>query len=58
LVKRLRRANEQYRDPGAIAAIVKRYQHRGQLTEDQARDFLSAAHVGSDKERREQRQRR
>ncbi len=59
LVKRLRRANEQYRDPGAIAAIVKRYQHRGQLTEEQARDFLTAAHVGSDKEkRREQRQRR
>lgn len=45
LAKRLRRANEQYRDPGAITAIVKRYQRRGQLTEAQAVDFLSAAHV-------------
>ena len=59
LAKRLRRANAQYRDPGTIAVIVKRYQRRGQLTEDQAHDFLTAAHVGSDKERhRDQAQRR
>lgn len=45
LVKRLRRGNAQYRDPGAITAIVKRYQRRGQLTEEQALDFLTAAHV-------------
>jgi hypothetical protein len=45
LVKRLRRGNEQYRDPGAITVIVKRYQRRGQLTEAQALDLLSAAHV-------------
>jgi len=45
LVKRLRRGNEQYCDPGAITVIVKRYQRRGQLTEAQALDFLSAGHV-------------
>ncbi|MBM4255445.1 MAG: hypothetical protein FJ147_06050 [Deltaproteobacteria bacterium] len=45
LAKRLRRGNEQYRDPGAVTAIIKRYQRRGQLTEAQVVDFLSAAHV-------------
>jgi len=45
LVKKLRRTKAQYRDPGTIAAIVKRYQRRGQLTEEQALDFLTAAHA-------------
>jgi hypothetical protein len=45
LVKKLRRTKVQYRDPGTIAAIVKRYQRRGQLTEEQALDFLTAAHA-------------
>ncbi|MGE4096188.1 MAG: hypothetical protein AB7G75_35755 [Candidatus Binatia bacterium] len=46
LAKRLRRGNAGYRDPGTVTAIVKRYQRRGQLPEEQARDFLAAAHVG------------
>jgi hypothetical protein len=58
LAKRLRRGNEHYRDPGTIAAIIKRYQHRGQLTEQQAVDFLTAGHAGSEKGKlREQRKR-
>jgi len=51
LAKRLRRGNEYYRDPGTIATIIKRYQHRGQLTEQQALDFLTAGHAGSEKTR-------
>ena len=42
LAKRLRRGKENYRDPGTIPAIVKRYGHRGALTEAQVLDFLTA----------------
>lgn len=45
LAKKLRRGKENYRDPGAIPTIIKRFQSRGALTEEQARDFLLAAHV-------------
>lgn len=58
LAKRLRRGNEHYRDPGAIAVIIKRYQRRGQLTEAQAVDFLAAAHVSDKKANRPDKQRR
>lgn len=47
LAKRLRRDKANYRDPGAITTIVKRYQRRGELTEQQALDFLTAAHVSA-----------
>lgn len=58
LAKRLRRGNEHYRDPGTIAAIIKRYERRGQLTEQQAIDFLTAGHANSEKGKlREQRKR-
>jgi len=45
LAKKLRRAKENYRDPGTIPAIIKRYRSRGALAEAQALDFLSAAHI-------------
>ena len=45
LAKKLRRGKENYRDPGAIPSIIKRYHSRGALTEQQALDFLLAAHV-------------
>jgi len=45
LAKKLRKDKENYRDPGAIPTIIKRFQSRGALTEEQARDFLLAAHV-------------
>ena len=57
LAKRLRKGNEYYRDPGAIAAIIKRYQRRGQLTEAQAVDFLAAAHVSDKKSNRDEQRR-
>jgi|GEM_PF-6567162 len=55
LAKRLRKGNGHYRDPGTIAAIIKRYQRRGQLTEAQAVDFLAAAHVSDKKTSRGER---
>lgn len=58
LAKRLRRGNEHYRDPGTIAAIIKRYERRGQLTEQQALDFLTAGHVSDKKANRADKQRR
>lgn len=45
LAKRLRRGKENYRDPGTIPAIVKRYGNRGALTETQILDFLVAGRV-------------
>ena len=42
LAKRLRRGKENYRDPGTIPAIVKRYGNRGALTEAQVLDLLTA----------------
>jgi hypothetical protein len=45
LAKKLRKGKENYRDPGVIPMIIKRYQSRGALTEEQARDFLLAAHA-------------
>jgi hypothetical protein len=47
LAKRLRRDKANYRDPGAITTIVKRYQRCGELSEQQALDFLTAAHIGN-----------
>jgi hypothetical protein len=54
LAKRLRRGKENYRDPGTIPAIVKRYGNRGALTEAQVLDLLSAgrAHPNSGRQRR------
>ena len=54
LAKRLRRGKENYRDPGTIPAIVKRYGNRGALTEAQVLDLLSAGRVnlGSGRQRR------
>jgi hypothetical protein len=45
LARKLRRGKENYRDPGTIPTIIKRYRSQGTLTEAQALDFLSAAHV-------------
>jgi hypothetical protein len=45
LVKKLRRGKENYRDPGTITAILRRYHSRGALTDEQVEDFLSAGHV-------------
>jgi len=45
LAKKLRRGRENYRDPGTIPAIVKRYGNRGALTETQVLDFLVAGRV-------------
>jgi hypothetical protein len=42
LARKLRRGKEDYRDPGTIPTIVKRYGKRGALTETQMLDFLSA----------------
>lgn len=58
LAKRLRKGNVHYRDPGTIAAIIKRYQRRGQLTEAQAVDFFAAAHVSDKKTSRDEQRRR
>src|SRR5215510_3630402 len=54
LAKRLRRGKENYRDPGTIPTIVKRYGNRGALTEAQVRDLLSAGRVnpGAGRQRR------
>ena len=54
LAKRLRRGKENYRDPGTIPTIVKRYGHRGALTEAQVLDLLSAgrANPGPGRQRR------
>lgn len=58
LAKRLRQGHEHYRDPGTIVAIIKRYERRGQLTAQQAMDFLTAGHANSEKGKlREQRKR-
>lgn len=45
LARKLRRGQENYRDPGTVSAILKRYRTRGELTEQQEDDFLSACHV-------------
>ena len=54
LAKRLRRGNENYRDPGTIPTIVKRYANRGALTDVQVLDLLSAGRVypGAGRQRR------
>jgi hypothetical protein len=54
LAKRLRRGKENYRDPGTIPAIVKRYGNRGALTAAQVLDLLSAgrANPGPGRQRR------
>src|SRR5262249_44967191 len=54
LAKRLRRGQENYRDPGTIPAIVKRYGNRVALTEAQVLDLLSAgrAHPGAGRQQR------
>jgi len=45
LARKLRRGKENYRDPGTIPNIVKRYGNRGALTEAQVIDLLSAGRV-------------
>jgi hypothetical protein len=45
LVRKLRREKENYRDPGTIPTILKRYEKRGALTEAQVLDLLSAGRV-------------
>jgi hypothetical protein len=45
LAKKLRRGKENYRDPGTITAILKRYWSRGELTDEQVQDFLAAGHA-------------
>jgi len=47
LAKQLRRGKEHYQDPGTISAILKRYQRRGDLTEAQVQDFLTAGRLPS-----------
>jgi hypothetical protein len=47
LARKLRRGKENYRDPGTIPTIVKRYWSRGALTEEQVQDLLSAGRVKS-----------
>ena len=46
LAKHLRRSQEHYRDPGTLVAILRRYRSRGELTEEQERDLLSAGRAG------------
>ena len=46
LAKQLRRSKENYRDPGTLVAILRRYRSRGALTEEQVRDLLSAGRAG------------
>jgi hypothetical protein len=46
LARKLRRGKENYHDPGTITVILKRYWSRGELTEGQVRDFLSAGRAG------------
>lgn len=45
LARKLRRGEGNYRDPGPVSAILKRYRTRGELTEQQEIDFLSACHI-------------
>lgn len=45
LARKLRRGKENYRDPGTIAVILKRYWSRGELTEEQMLDFMTAGRV-------------
>ncbi len=45
LARKLRRGKENYRDPGTIATILKRYWSRGELTDEQLLDFMTAGRV-------------
>jgi hypothetical protein len=58
LVKKLRRGKENYRDPGTITAILRRYHSRGVLTDEQVEDFLSAGHADHAGSRRRSQERR